>query len=108
MALSALNRLLDRALGGRIRREVAAEGRGALAGRLPEIEARAADAAYELVRANALTEPLVWGPPERVHVADSAIVNDALLNTESGSITVDADAFFGHRVCVLTGTHDVA
>jgi len=108
MARGALERLLDRALGGRIRREVAAQVQRALAARLPEIEARAAAAAHELVRANALTEPLIWGPPERIHVADSAVVNDALLNTESGSITVGANAFFGHRVCVLTGTHDVA
>ncbi len=108
MARGALERLLDRALAGRIRRAVAAEVQRALAERLPGIEARAAAAAHELVRANALTEPLIWGPPERVHVAESAVVNDALLNTESGSITVGADAFFGHRVCVLTGTHDVA
>jgi hypothetical protein len=74
---------------------------------LPAVEERAARAGYERGRAAALTEPLVWGPPERVHVAATAIVNDALLNTESGSITVEADAFFGHRVSVLTGTHDI-
>lgn len=78
-----------------------------LAAALPAAEERAAQAGYERGRAAALTEPLIWGPPERVHVAESAIVNDALLNTESGSITVGADAFFGHRVSVLTGTHDV-
>jgi len=79
----------------------------ALAVALPAAEERAAQAGYERGRAAALTEPLVWGPAQRVHVAQSAIVNDALLNTESGSITVDAEAFFGHRVCVLTGTHDI-
>lgn len=79
-----------------------------LAAALPAVQERAAQAAYERGRAAALTEPHVWGPPDRVHVADTAIVNDALLNTESGSITVDADAFFGHRVSVLTGTHDVS
>jgi hypothetical protein len=100
-------RLLDKAIGARVRREVearvAVEVQRALDERLPAIEARAAEA----VRENALTEPQIWGPPERVQIDASAIVNDALLNTESGSITVDANAFFGHRVCVLTGTHDV-
>jgi hypothetical protein len=105
------HRLLDRAIGARVRREVevrvAAEVQRALDERLPEIEARAAQAAYQQARASALTEPLVFGPPERVHLAESAIVNDALLNTVSGSITVGAHAFFGHGVSVLTGTHDV-
>lgn len=78
-----------------------------LAEALPAAEERAAQAGYERGRAAALTEPLVWGPPERVHIAETAVVNDALLNTESGSIVVDEHAFFGHRVCVLTGTHDV-
>lgn len=79
-----------------------------LAAALPAAEERAARAGYERGRAAALTEPLVWGPPERVHVAATAVVNDALLNTESGSITVGEHAFFGHRVSVLTGTHDIA
>ena len=78
-----------------------------LAAALPAAEERAVRRAYERGRAAALAEPLVWGPADRVHVADSAILNDALLNTESGSITIEAHAFFGHRVSVLTGTHDV-
>ena len=79
-----------------------------LAAALPAAEQRAAHAAYERGRAAALTEPLVWGPPDRLHVAGSAQVNDALLNTESGTITIGPHAFFGHRVSVITGTHDVA
>lgn len=79
-----------------------------LATALPAAEQRAADDAYARVRAAALTEPQVWGPPERVHIAETAIVNDALLNTVSGAITIEAHAFFGHGVKVLTGTHDVA
>jgi acetyltransferase-like isoleucine patch superfamily enzyme len=78
-----------------------------LAATLPAAEQRAAQAGYERGRAAALTEPLVWGPADRVHVAATAVVNDALLNTVSGSITVGEHAFFGHRVSVLTGTHDV-
>jgi acetyltransferase-like isoleucine patch superfamily enzyme len=49
----------------------------------------------------------VFGPPERLSIAGSAVVNDALFNTVSGSIVVEDDAFFGHGVCVLTGSHDV-
>ena len=78
-----------------------------LAVALPAAEERAAQAGYERGREAALTQPLVWGPPERVQVAGDAVVNDALLNTESGSITIGAAAFFGHRVCVITGTHDI-
>jgi hypothetical protein len=79
-----------------------------LASALPAAERRAADDAYERVRAAALTEPHVWGPPDRIVIAATAVVNDALLNTVSGTITIDADAFFGHGVKLLTGTHDIA
>jgi hypothetical protein len=37
-----------------------------------------------------------------------AVLNDALLNTVSGSITVEEYAFLGHGVALLTGTHDVS
>lgn len=54
-----------------------------------------------------LTEPSLWGPADRLTIADSAVVNDALFNTVSGRITVEDDAFFGHGVALLTGTHDI-
>ncbi len=79
-----------------------------LAAVLPGVEERAAQAGYERGRAAALTEPHVFGSPARIRIAETAIVNDALLNTQSGSITIEADAFFGHRVSVLTGSHDVS
>ena len=50
----------------------------------------------------------LWGPVERLHIAPTAVINDALLNTISGSITVEEHAFFGHGVALLTGTHDVS
>ncbi len=78
-----------------------------LAAVLPGVEERAAQAGYERGRAATLTEPLIYGAPDRLHIAASAIVNDALLNTMSGAITIEADAFFGHGVRVLTGTHDI-
>ena len=54
-----------------------------------------------------LTKPLVHGEESRLHVAPTAIVNNALFNLSSGHITVGEHAFFGHNVSVLTGTHDV-
>jgi acetyltransferase-like isoleucine patch superfamily enzyme len=54
----------------------------------------------------ALFTPRVYGDPAKLHVADTAVVNDALFNLSSGEITVGEWAFFGHGVSVLTGTHD--
>ncbi len=54
----------------------------------------------------ALFRPLVYGDPERLHIAPTAVVNNALFNLSSGHITVGEYAFFGHNVSVLTGTHD--
>lgn len=46
------------------------------------------------------------GPVARLHIADSAVLNNALFNLYSGEIHVGDNAFFGYNVCVLTGTHD--
>lgn len=67
-------------------------------------EARASFAAAAL--AQGLDEYRVFGDPARLSIHPSASVNDALFNTESGSIAVGEHAFFGFRVLVLTGTHD--
>ena len=48
----------------------------------------------------------VHGDPTRLHVPDTAIINDALFNVSGGSITVGEYVFFGHHVALLTGTHD--
>ena len=101
-------RLLDRAIDARVQREVAARLPGeverALEERLPRIEQRAVAAA----RRAALDEPVIYGPADRLTLARTAIVNDALLNTMSGTITIGEHAFFGHGVRVLTGTHDTS
>lgn len=47
------------------------------------------------------------GDRARLHLPDSAIVNNALFNMSGGTITIGEDAFFGHDVAVLTGTHDI-
>lgn len=54
----------------------------------------------------ALFRPLVFGDPARLHVHETAVVNNALFNLSSGEITLGKYAFFGHNVSVLTGTHD--
>jgi len=54
-----------------------------------------------------LTRVLVHGDESRLHVASTAIVNNALFNLSGGHVTVGEHAFFGHNVSVLTGTHDV-
>jgi acetyltransferase-like isoleucine patch superfamily enzyme len=76
----------------------------AIAARLPALRQQILDELSE----RSLRDHRVWGPPGRVTIHPTAHVNDALFNTESGSITVAEHAFFGHGVAVLTGTHDAA
>ena len=64
--------------------------------------------AVERVRYQALREFQLFGDPARLSIAPTAVVNDALFNTISGTITVEDRAFFGHGVAVLTGTHDTS
>jgi len=54
-----------------------------------------------------LFRPIVYGDPARLHVASTAVVNNALFNLSSGEITLGEHAFFGHNVSVLTGMHDI-
>lgn len=65
------------------------------------------DARIAEQRAGALQQHQVFGPIDRLRIDPTAKVNDALFNTVSGTITVEAHAFFGHGVAVLTGSHDV-
>lgn len=49
----------------------------------------------------------VWGDKSRVHLDKATIsINDILINTRSGHVTIEEDCFFGHRCMLLTGTHD--
>jgi acetyltransferase-like isoleucine patch superfamily enzyme len=61
----------------------------------------------EVAQEAALIHPKVFGPRERLTIAPDAVINDALFNTVSGSITIEKAAFFGHSVSILTGTHDI-
>ena len=54
-----------------------------------------------------LEQYLVYGDRAKLHIASTAVINNALFNLSSGEITVEEYAFFGHNVSVLTGTHDV-
>lgn len=54
-----------------------------------------------------LTRMLVHGDRSRLHIAETATVNNALFNLSAGEVTIRDHAFFGHNVSVLTGTHDV-
>ncbi|MGI9001845.1 MAG: acyltransferase [Pseudonocardia sp.] len=47
------------------------------------------------------------GDRSRLHLPDSAVVNNALFNLSGGTITIGEHVFFGHDVAVLTGTHDI-
>ena len=60
-----------------------------------------------LAREALLYHPAIFGDPARVTIAEGAVVNDALFNVSSGTIRVEANAFFGHGVSLLTGTHDI-
>ena len=51
-------------------------------------------------------EMFIYGDPRRVNVAATAVVNNALFNAISGTISVEDYAFFGHDVALLTGTHN--
>lgn len=54
-----------------------------------------------------LRQPRIWGDKKRVHLERATIhINDLLINTRSGHVTIEEDCFFGHRCMLLTGTHD--
>lgn len=53
-----------------------------------------------------LKQYLVFGDKSRLKIAPTAVVGNALFNTNSGNIIIEDDVFFGHNVSVLTGTHN--
>ena len=48
----------------------------------------------------------VWGDRSRLKMANNALVANALFNLASGTVTIGQWAFFGHNVCLFTGSHD--
>ncbi len=61
----------------------------------------------QVAREAIVLHPAIFGDRKRVEIAEGTVINDALLNTVSGTITVEPYAFFGHGVSLLTGTHDI-
>ena len=53
-----------------------------------------------------LWDHLVIGPRERIAIDPTATISNAILNSSSGSIRVEENAFFGQNVLILAGTHD--
>ncbi len=93
--MSTLSDMLRRAL----LRFLRLDGVNALA-TLPEGEAvqRIGDRLLQVHR--------IFGDPARVTIGQAVILNDALINTSSGRVTLHDHAFCGHGVSLLTGTHD--
>jgi acetyltransferase-like isoleucine patch superfamily enzyme/SAM-dependent methyltransferase len=80
----------------------------------PLVDARVKDAlARHLAEASHLTPydlivtPRIYGDERKLHLDETAVVNDALFNLSSGEIILKEYVFFGHGVSVLTGTHDI-
>ncbi|MGA2161176.1 MAG: hypothetical protein ABSG28_03090 [Methanoregula sp.] len=48
----------------------------------------------------------IFTDPDRVFVSKTAYLCNALLNTNSGTITIGEYTFFSHNVSIITGTHD--
>src|SRR5918911_1326763 len=78
-----------------------------LDGRLDALVARKVEEQVEALKLDALYRHRWHGDPSRLRIHETAVVNNALFNVSGGTITVGKDAFFGHDVAVLTGTHDI-
>lgn len=61
---------------------------------------------YREIAQQLLSYPRVFGDWSRVKLGVNVVLNDALINTSSGDVTLEDYVFFGHGVCLLTGTHD--
>jgi acetyltransferase-like isoleucine patch superfamily enzyme len=78
-----------------------------LAGPLKGVVAAEVAAQVEAQKLDALYRHRWHGDADRLRIHETAVVNNALFNVSGGTITVGKDAFFGHDVAVLTGTHDI-
>lgn len=61
---------------------------------------------YQELGHQLLYVPRIFGDRGRLKIGQGVVLNDALINTSSGSVTLHDYVFFGHGVCLLTGTHD--
>jgi acetyltransferase-like isoleucine patch superfamily enzyme len=70
------------------------------------LTARINAAVHAEVEHSLLYRHRVFGSSERLILAPSAIVHNALFNTLSGLVIIEEGVCFGHSVSVLTGTHN--
>ena len=61
----------------------------------------------QLVSQRLLSTPRAWENAERISVGKEVYVCNTLFNCSSGEISIGDYTFFGHNVCLLTGTHDI-
>ena len=64
------------------------------------------DTAYQQIGDRLLGVHRIFGDASRVSLGQGVILNDALINTSSGTVTLQDFAFCGHGVCILTGHHN--
>ncbi len=64
------------------------------------------DTAYQQIGDRLLAVHRIFGDASRVKMGANVILNDALINTSSGTVTLEDFAFCGHGVSILTGHHD--
>ena len=80
---------------------------GPLAARVTALVDSRVDERVGELKLDALYRYRLHGDPAKLHVHETAVVNNALFNVSGGHITVGKDAFFGHDILALTGTHDI-
>jgi acetyltransferase-like isoleucine patch superfamily enzyme len=51
--------------------------------------------------------PTFWGNPARLTCGENVHLVNTLINVTSGFVHIEDHVFFGHNVCLLTGTHDM-
>lgn len=66
----------------------------------------ASSAFYEDIAHRLMYTPKVFGDRNRLTLGQNVVLNDALINTSSGLVTIDDFVFCGHGVSLLTGSHD--
>jgi acetyltransferase-like isoleucine patch superfamily enzyme len=94
-----LDRLITRLLDGPLSAVITARADAA-------VDA-AVDERVATLKLDALYRHRWHGDASRLRIHETAVVNNALFNVSGGTVTVGKDAFFGHDVAVLTGTHDI-
>lgn len=61
---------------------------------------------YSVLAERLLEVPKVFGDKERMRLGQNVVLNDALINTSSGFVSIGDFSFCGHGSSFLTGTHD--